>query len=58
MLVTNVVTQDSLMLAVGDAGLMRSAPFAKINGHLFNLRGIVSRKKQLLPQVSKWLAES
>ncbi|GHS93706.1 manganese-dependent inorganic pyrophosphatase [Planctomycetales bacterium] len=58
LLVTNVVTQDSLMLAVGDAGLMRSAPFAKINGHLFNLRGIVSRKKQLLPQVSKWLAES
>ncbi len=53
LLVTNVVREDSLLLAVGEDYLLRRLPYRKIHGHLYDLPGVLSRKKQLLPQLLK-----
>ncbi len=53
LLVTNVVREDSLLLAVGHRDILSSLPYRKIHDNLYDLPGILSRKKQLLPQLLK-----
>ncbi len=55
LLVTNVVREDSLLLVVGDREILGSLPYRKIHENLYDLPGILSRKKQLLPQLLKVL---
>jgi len=55
LLVTNVVRENSLLLAVGDSHLLRRLPYRKIHDSLYDLPGVLSRKKQLLPQLLKIL---
>lgn len=56
LLVTNVTTQNSLLLAVGTSDLLRLLPFRKIEEHIYDLPGVLSRKKQLIPQLMKSFA--
>ncbi len=49
LLVTNVVRSTSVMLAEGDAGILKRLPYEKLEDGLYDLPGLVSRKKQLLP---------
>ncbi|TVP44565.1 MAG: inorganic diphosphatase, partial [Gemmatimonadales bacterium] len=50
LLVTDVKSQDSLLLVQGDDEVVRRIPYPELDeGEVFRLDGIVSRKKQLLP---------
>jgi manganese-dependent inorganic pyrophosphatase len=49
--VTDAVRSHSELLAVGRTKILRHLPFARIDDELFSLPGVLSRKKQLLPQV-------
>jgi manganese-dependent inorganic pyrophosphatase len=48
--VTDVKSQDSLLLVRGDPGVRGAIPYPSVeDGEVFELHGVVSRKKQLLP---------
>jgi manganese-dependent inorganic pyrophosphatase len=52
LLVTNVVYGDSILMIVGDDKLIDELPYAvRDEKYLFDLPGILSRKKQLLPEL-------
>jgi len=51
LLVTDAVREYSELLAVGDEGFLRNLPYESLGDGLFSLPGILSRKKQLLPQM-------
>ena len=53
LLVTNVVRENSVMLTAGKNELLRALPWRKVHDQLYDLPGILSRKKQLLPQLIK-----
>ena len=51
LLVTDVVNGDSILLATGNASILDQLPFRRMSDNLFDLPGVMSRKKQVLPQV-------
>ena len=53
LLVTNVEQENSILLAVGGHEVLENLPFRKISENLYDLPGVLSRKKQLLPQILK-----
>ncbi len=53
MIVTNLPKETSHMLAVGEPDFMDLLPYNKIKENLYDLPGIMSRKKQLIPQLIK-----
>ena len=55
LLVTDVTTQSSLLLAVGDLALVGAIDYPRVEPGIFELRGVVSRKKQLLPYLTHCL---
>jgi manganese-dependent inorganic pyrophosphatase len=58
LLVTDINTQDSLLLVKGDAEFIRRISFKHVEqDEIFDLPGIVSRKKQLIPYLSSLLKE-
>lgn len=58
LLVTDINTQNSLMLVKGDAGLINRISYAHVEqDEIFDLPGIVSRKKQLIPYLGSLLRE-
>ena len=57
LMVTNVVRSTSVMLIYGDDGVVSHLAFENISNGLYDLPGIVSRKKQLLPIILKILEE-
>ena len=58
LLVTDIDTQGSLLLIRGDADIARAITYPlKRAPDIFDLPGIVSRKKQLLPYLTGLLAE-
>ena len=58
LLVTDIDTQGSLLLVRGDADVARAITYpVKRAPDIFDLPGIVSRKKQLLPYLTGLLAE-
>ena len=58
LLVTDINTQNSLLLVKGDAGLIQRIGYPHVEqGEIFDLPGIVSRKKQLIPYLSSLLKE-
>ncbi|MBP6507827.1 MAG: putative manganese-dependent inorganic diphosphatase [Opitutaceae bacterium] len=58
LLVTDINTQNSLLIAKGDAGLIQRISYAHVEqDEIFDLPGIVSRKKQLIPYLSSLLRE-
>jgi manganese-dependent inorganic pyrophosphatase len=58
LLITNVETQDSILLVDGHPQLIDILPFNRIDKNTFELPGILSRKKQLIPQLLKVISES
>lgn len=49
LMVTNVVRSTSVMLVAGDQMLLKRLPFERLEKGMYDLPGIVSRKKELLP---------
>jgi manganese-dependent inorganic pyrophosphatase len=49
LLVTDINTQNSLLLACGTDSFLREIDFPQRASHVWDLEGVVSRKKQLLP---------
>lgn len=58
LLVTDINTQNSLLLVKGDVTLIQRISYAHVEqDEIFDLPGIVSRKKQLIPYLSSLLKE-
>jgi manganese-dependent inorganic pyrophosphatase len=58
LLVTDINTQNSLMLVKGDAGFISRISYPHVEkDEIFDLPGIVSRKKQLIPYITSLLKE-
>ena len=55
LLVTDVVRQSSLLLIVGEKEILKQIQYKQRRPGVFDLPGIVSRKKQLLPYLTKCL---
>jgi len=53
LLVTDIVSETSLLLAVGGKELPYVIGYPQLEPHLFELRGVLSRKKQLVPHLLK-----
>ncbi len=51
LLVTDAVRENSELLAAGRPEILRSLPYDEIGAGLYALPGVLSRKKQLLPQM-------
>jgi manganese-dependent inorganic pyrophosphatase len=56
LLVTDVNTQDSILLVCGDAAIQRHIDYPEAGDSAWRLDGIVSRKKQLLPYLTGLVA--
>lgn len=58
LLVTDINTQNSLLLAKGDSGFISRISYPHVaKEEVFELQGIVSRKKQLIPYLGSLLRE-
>lgn len=56
LLITDINTQNSLMLVKGDAEFIRRISYAHVEqDEIFDLPGVVSRKKQLIPYLTDLL---
>jgi manganese-dependent inorganic pyrophosphatase len=55
LLVTDISVNDSLLLAAGDERVLAAIDYPRLEGRLFQLDGVVSRKKQLLPHLTRQL---
>ena len=53
LLVTDAVRESSELLMTGSPELLRNLPYARLGDGLWSLPGVLSRKKQLLPQVRR-----
>jgi manganese-dependent inorganic pyrophosphatase len=58
LLITDVTTQNSLLLAVGAEAFTDRIDYPKLEPGIYELRDVVSRKKQLLPYLTHCLRES
>lgn len=58
LLITDINTQNSLMLVKGDPEFIRRISYAHVEqNEIFDLPGVVSRKKQLIPYLTSILRE-
>ena len=57
LLVTDVATQSSLLLVVGDEKFIKRIYHPRLEPGIYELRDVVSRKKQLLPYLTHCLRE-
>ena len=53
LLVTNVVRETSMMLCVGEKRVLDRISYTRLDESTFDLPGVMSRKKQLLPHLLK-----
>ena len=58
LLVTDVTTQSSLLLVVGDEKFIKRIDYPRLEAGIYELRDVVSRKKQLLPYLTHCLHET
>ena len=58
LLVTDVTTQNSLLLVVGDEKFIKRIDYPRREPGIYELRDVVSRKKQLLPYLTHCLRET
>src|SRR4051812_9787622 len=56
LLVTDINTQSSLLLAQGSDEFLATIDYPAVSSHVWELNGVVSRKKQLLPYLLQCLA--
>jgi len=55
LLITDIMSNGSLLLMSKEFGFLESIRFPRVTENLFQLDGIVSRKKQLLPLLTRLL---
>jgi manganese-dependent inorganic pyrophosphatase len=55
LLVTDVTTQNSLLVVAGDESFIAQIDYPKLEPGIYDLREVVSRKKQLLPYLTHCL---
>ena len=55
LLVTDVVLQTSLLLLTGGAAFVKAIDYPEVEAGIYELAGVVSRKKQLLPYLTHCL---
>jgi manganese-dependent inorganic pyrophosphatase len=58
LLVTDVARQSSLLLVTGDEKFIKRIDYPRLEPGIYELRDVVSRKKQLLPYLTHCLRES
>jgi len=58
LLITDVTTQSSLLLVVGDAKFIKRINYPRLEPGIYEMRDVVSRKKQLLPFLTHCLRET
>ncbi len=59
LLVTDINTQDSLLVVAGDEAVLSQINYPRFGkSNIYDLKGIVSRKKQLMPYISTLLKTS
>jgi manganese-dependent inorganic pyrophosphatase len=58
LLVTDVPEQSSLLLVVGDEKFVKRIDYPRLEPGIYELRNVVSRKKQLLPYLTHCLRET
>ncbi len=58
LLVTDVTKQNSLLVIVGDPGLINQIKYPELEPGIYDFHGIVSRKKQLLPFLTSCLSQA
>jgi manganese-dependent inorganic pyrophosphatase len=58
LLVTDVTTQSSLLLVAGDEKFIRRIDHPRLEPGIYEMRDVVSRKKQLLPYLTHCLREA
>lgn len=58
LLVTDITRLSSLMFLAGDAKFETLAGFPRVEEHIYYLKDIVSRKKQLIPLLSELIAKA
>lgn len=58
LLITNITSEDSLLMLRGLDGIVESLPYETTPIGMFNLPGILSRKKQLLPEILRAIDET
>ncbi len=51
LLVTDAVRENSLLLVIGSPEIIQAIPYKQLEPGVFELPGVLSRKKQLLPQL-------
>ena len=51
LMITDITTQSSYLLVSGNPKIVSAIDYPMIEKNLYDLPGIVSRKKQLLPQL-------
>ena len=56
LLVTDIGNNNSLLLAGGKEKILEAISFPRLESQLFQLDGVVSRKKQLLPNLARAMA--
>ena len=55
LLVTDITVLSSLLLIAADEGFVRSLDLPKQEEAVYDMKGVVSRKKQLMPILSEWV---
>jgi manganese-dependent inorganic pyrophosphatase len=55
LLVTDVTTQNSMLMVAGEDNFLAQIDYPKVEPGIFELREVVSRKKQLLPYLTHCL---
>ena len=57
LLVTDIVAQNSLLLVQGDSDLLALIAYPRLAADLYELKGVLSRKKQLVPHLLRVFRE-
>lgn len=57
LLVTDVVLQSSVLLVTGDPAFLKRIDYPELSSGLYELNGVVSRKKQLMPYLTQCLKQ-
>ena len=57
LLVTDIIKEESQLITTGFAPAEQIFAYKKLEDNLFHLPGVLSRKKQLLPEISRILEE-
>ncbi|MFW6365968.1 MAG: DHHA2 domain-containing protein, partial [Spirochaetota bacterium] len=58
LLITNITKEESILLTTENKRLEETLVYPKLKDHQYSLKGILSRKKQLLPEVLRVLEQN